>query len=208
MHLIVFAKEPVPGRVKTRLASVLGDEEAAVLHQTLTARTLRVAADAGPDVLELCCTPDHAHPILTALAGGTGARLTAQGAGNLGNRMARAVGRVLAGEVSVVIVGTDCPVLSTAYLHQAGQALAGGADAVLGPAEDGGYVLIGLRRYAPGLFDGIRWGGVEVYDAQRRRLRQAGFRCVELPTLWDVDRPADLERYRAHLRDSRSPEDP
>jgi rSAM/selenodomain-associated transferase 1 len=208
MHLIVFAKEPVPGRVKTRLASVLGADEAAILHRTLTGRTLRVAADAAPDVLELCCTPDHVHPILTALAGGTGARLTAQGVGNLGERMARAVERVLASGVPVVIVGTDCPVLSTTYLNQAGQALAGGADAVLGPAEDGGYVLIGLRRYAPGLFDDIRWGGVEVCDAQRHRLTQAGFRCAELPVLWDVDRPADLDRYRAHLRDSRSPEDP
>jgi rSAM/selenodomain-associated transferase 1 len=152
--------------------------------------------------VELCCTPDDPHPVLTDLAQRLSVPLAAQGPGNLGDRMARAFARALAGRRAVLIVGTDCPALSVAYIRQAADALAGAADAVLGPAEDGGYVLIGLRRVAAGLFDGIDWGGADVCDTQRQLLAEAGFRWEELPTLWDVDRPTDLDRYQAYLRES------
>lgn len=201
-RVIVFAKEPVSGRVKTRLAPALGADEAAALHRTLTDGTLTVATDAAPGAVELCCTPDDPHPVLTDLAQRHGVGLAAQGPGNLGERMARAFARTLPGGRPVLIIGTDCPVLSPAYLRQASEALADGADAVLGPAEDGGYVLIGLRRFAAGLFDGIIWGGADVCDTQRQLLAEAGFRWEELPTLWDVDRPTDLDRYQAYLRES------
>jgi rSAM/selenodomain-associated transferase 1 len=196
VRVIVFAKEPVRGRVKTRLAPALGADEAAALHRTLTDGTLTVATGAAPGAVELCCTPDDPHPVLTELAHRHGAHLAVQGPGHLGERMARAFARTLPGGRPVLIVGTDCPVLSAAYLRQASDALADGADAVLGPAEDGGYVLIGLRRFAAGLFDGITWGGADVCDTQRHRLAELGFRWTELPTLWDVDRPADLARYQ------------
>lgn len=202
VRVIVFAKEPVAGRVKTRLAPMLGAGGAAAMHATLTERTLRTAVDAAPGAVELCCTPDDLHPVLTDLANRLSGRLATQGPGNLGDRMARAFARALAGRQPVIIVGTDCPALSAAYIRQAAAALAGGADAVLGPAEDGGYVLIGLRRVAAGLFDGIDWGGADVCDTQRHRLAEAGFRWEELPTLWDVDRPSDLDRYQAYLRES------
>jgi hypothetical protein len=93
-----------------------------------------------------------------------------------------------------VLVGTDCPALTADYLAQAFALLDGGADAVVGPAEDGGYILIGLRRTDKRLFDGVAWGTASVLDETRARLAALGWSWQELETLWDVDRPEDLER--------------
>jgi glycosyltransferase A (GT-A) superfamily protein (DUF2064 family) len=92
----------------------------------------------------------------------------------------------------VIVVGSDCPGFDPAYLCAAAKVLGEGNDAVLGPAQDGGYVLIGLRRSHPGLFDGIGWGSATVAEAQRERFRSLGFNWRELPVRADVDRPEDL----------------
>ena len=110
--------------------------------------------------------------------------------------MYRAFKRVLRAHPYVVLIGSDCPALTPADLRAAARALKAGADAVLSPAEDGGYALIGLRRVTRRLFDGIAWGRPTVLERTRARLRRIGWRWKELRTVWDVDRPEDVARLR------------
>ncbi len=199
--IIVFAKAPQPGAVKTRLIPALGAAGAARLHERLVDRTLATAAAAGVGPLELCGDP-ASDPLLAARAAAYGATLTEQGPGDLGARMHRAFARALASAQAVLAVGCDCPALTGQRLREANAALAAGHDAVLGPAEDGGYVLIGLARVHASLFEHIGWGGRDVLEATRARLAVLGWRWLELETLWDIDRPEDLERLRnARLED-------
>ena len=196
-RVIVFAKAPVPGLVKTRLVPALSETAAAELHQQLVERTLRVALAAGLGEVEIWCAPTTSDTFFAACVKQHGVSLRAQGEGNLGMRMARALEDALAGGSPGVLVGSDCPVLSAEYLREAAACLAGGNDAVFGPAEDGGYVLIGLAR-APSaqLFEGIAWGTSTVMQETRERLVRLNWRWRELAMLWDVDRPEDMLRLR------------
>ena len=192
--LVVFAKAPQPGRVKTRLAPLLGEYRAARLHARMIESTLRKALRARFARVELHCAPHARHSIFVRLGRRHSLALRTQAGGDLGERMHRAFERALRTAKVVVLVGTDCPVLRIADLRAAARALQGGADAVLAPAEDGGYALIGLRRTSPRLFSGIEWGGGSVLADTRRRLRELGWRWRELRTVWDVDRPGDYRR--------------
>lgn len=191
-RLIVFAKAPVPGEAKTRLIPALGAAGAARLHERLVDRALETACASGLGPVELCCAPDATHSFFAACAARFGVALTAQGHGDLGARMQRA----MAARLPAVLIGADCPAMTPEYLREAGRGLAAGYDAVLGPAEDGGYVLVAARRSDPDAFAGIDWGGPHVMQAQRARFRAIGWRWSELASLWDVDRPDDLERLR------------
>jgi rSAM/selenodomain-associated transferase 1 len=190
--LIVFARAPEPGRVKTRLAPVLGDKGAARLHRRLVERALRTATLAGFDEVHLCCAPEPGGKFFTTMKKRFGVRLTSQGRGGLGERMQRALRR----HPGAVLIGSDCPSLRPADLRAAARVLRSGLDAVFCPAEDGGYALIGVRRSARTLFDGVRWGSAKVMAQTRTRLRRLGWRWRELRTVWDVDRPEDLARLR------------
>jgi hypothetical protein len=97
----------------------------------------------------------------------------------------------------VILIGADCPALTPRDLRRADRLLKGACDAVIAPAEDGGYGLIALRRNSPLLFEGIAWGGADVYRETLRRLERLGWRWRVLRSVWDVDRPEDLERLRA-----------
>lgn len=193
--LAVFAKAPQPGRVKTRLAPLLGEQRAARLHERMIERTLRVAAGACFGRVELHCAPHARHSVFPLLAHRHALVLRTQAQGDLGARMYRAFERALRTTDAVVLIGTDCPVLRVQDLRAAERALQGGADAVFAPAEDGGYALIGLRRVSGRLFSGIEWGSDSVMKRTRQRLRELGWRWRELRTVWDVDRPEDYERY-------------
>lgn len=192
--LVVFAKAPQAGRVKTRLVPLLGEQGAARLHARLIDDTLRLAVRARFARIELHCAPHARHRAFATLARRYPVTLHTQGRGDLGARMLRACGRALRTAKSVVLIGTDCPVLRAADLRAAARALQGGADAVLSPAEDGGYALIGLRRVSPRLFSGIEWGTDSVLQQTRVRLRELGWRWRELRVVWDVDRPDDYAR--------------
>jgi glycosyltransferase A (GT-A) superfamily protein (DUF2064 family) len=113
--------------------------------------------------------------------------------------MHAAFSRALAGAPAAIVIGSDCPALAPEHLRAAAAVLAGGEDAVLAPAEDGGYVLIGLAHPERSLFERIAWGGPTVLAETRARLAAAGLRWRELATLWDVDRPEDLDRLRREL---------
>ncbi len=194
--LIVFARAPEPGRVKTRLVPLLGQTGAARLHARLVERTLKTALAAGFDNVGLHCSPGIEHVFFIGKKKRYNVFLQSQGGGNLGDRMYRAFKRVLRRHPYAVLIGSDCPALEPADLRAAARALREGADAVLAPAEDGGYVLIGLRRVSRRLFDGIPWGGPQVLAQTRRRLKALRWRWRELRTLWDVDRPEDVARLR------------
>jgi rSAM/selenodomain-associated transferase 1 len=192
-RLLVFARAPVPGLVKTRLIPALGAEGAAALHGRLLERTLATACAVAPGQVELWCTPDTGAPAFTAAAERWGVTLQRQPPGDLGARMHAALAAALDRGARALLVGCDCPALTAADLEQAFAAL-DTVDVVLGPAADGGYVLVGARRLSPLLFMGIDWGGPRVLRQTRARLVALGWRWHELRTLWDVDRPEDLAR--------------
>ena len=184
--VIVFSRAPVPGRVKTRIAASLGAWRAARLHLRLTRVALRTAHAAACGPVELHVTARHrAFP--------RNEKKILQRGNNLGERMYRALHR----HKMAILIGSDCPELRAADLRAAARRLRAGYRVVIAPAADGGYSLIAARRPPSALFEGISWGGAEVFAETARRLR--GLRWSMLRTLWDVDRPADLERLRALL---------
>lgn len=194
--ILVFAKAPVAGYAKTRLIPLLGAEGAARAQTQLLRHCLATAAAAAPRQLQLWCDPDTAHPALQAAAATFGASLQIQQGADLGARMAHGFGVALAEVPTAICIGTDCPALTVEHLRQAAAQLRDGCAAVLVPAEDGGYALIGLRRPVPDIFNGIEWGSDRVLAQTRERLRVCGLRWGELETLWDVDRPADWLRLQ------------
>ena len=199
-RIVVFAKAPQPGRVKTRLIPALGAEGAAALAARMLARTLAVAAEAveatgasaaRPGGVELCASPAPGDPAWRGRTVPAGLRWSAQGEGDLGARMAGAARRVLAAGERVLLIGTDCPALDAACLRAAAEAL-DEVEAVIVPSFDGGYVLLGLRRFDPSLFEGIAWSTSTVAAATRARLAALAWPYRELPALHDIDVPADL----------------
>jgi len=195
--VIIFARAPRPGAVKTRLIPLLGVEGAAALHVRLLERTLDTARAASSRRIELHGTPDIDDPFFRFCAGHFAVALAAQAGDDLGARMLAAFASVLATHPRALLLGSDCPALTARHLQQADGALRDGADAVFVPCEDGGYALIGLQRPEARLFDGIAWGGENVMADTRTRLTGLGWRWRELETLWDVDRPEDYRRLLA-----------
>jgi rSAM/selenodomain-associated transferase 1 len=190
-RVAVFAKAPVAGEVKTRLVSVLGPDGAAGLQAGLVRHALSTATQARAGAVELWCSPDEMHPFFTRCAAEFGVTLKTQRGADLGERMRRAAEDTLAAGHAIVIIGADCPALVSSDLREAVEALRT-HDAAIAPAEDGGYVLIGLSAAIPGLFDNVEWGGAAVMAQTRSRL--AHTRWKELATRWDVDRPEDYAR--------------
>ena len=191
--LVVFAKAPVAGQVKTRLIPALGADGAARLAQRMLAHTLLQAGALPASRWELCVSPDAGHADFERAAAESGGRLhlTLQGEGDLGERMHRALTRVLAGHRKALLIGTDAPGLTTAVLRQAAEAL-DGHDAVFVPALDGGYALVGLTRSAPGIFRDMPWSTARVMAETRARALRAGLRWAELAPVADIDEPQDL----------------
>jgi hypothetical protein len=190
--IAVLAKAPVAGLAKTRLIPVLGADGAAALQARLIRRAIVTATDAALGPVMLWAAPDDTHPLFRTMRTRYGAVLNRQPNGDLGARMLAAAA---AAKGPVLIVGTDCPALGADHLHRAAAALHN-HDAVVIPAEDGGYVLIGMRQPHAGLFADVEWSTANVMDETRRRLRSLTLSWRELPTLWDIDRPEDLERMR------------
>lgn len=194
--LLVFAKAPIPGAVKTRLIPTLGAEAAARLQERLVHHTLSLATSAALAPVELWCAPVAEHPFFEQCHRRYDVPLRDQQGHNLGERMAYAFAETLKTRRYALLIGTDCPQLSAGDLKLSFELLANGYRAVLGPAEDGGYVLVGLQTLAPSLFTDIGWGTDQVLTQTREKLAALHLRWFELPTRWDVDRPADLARLK------------
>jgi rSAM/selenodomain-associated transferase 2/rSAM/selenodomain-associated transferase 1 len=209
--IAVMAKAPVAGLAKTRLAPTIGAAAAARLQRRFTLDTVHTAQAAALGPVRLWCAPDAGHRFFRALAQTHGVALLPQAGGDLGARLQAAVAQhfAQASPLPLLIVGTDCPVLSPGHLQAAARALEQ-HDAVAIPALDGGYVLLGLRRPLAGVFDGIAWSTDQVMTQTRERLRAAGARWHELAPLWDVDEAEDWWRYQAlrhpHPRTQQEPD--
>ena len=196
-RLMIFAKAPVPGRVKTRLRPRLGAAGAVRIYKRLCQGVIDTAAASGTAPLELHASPGRAHPWLWARARKANARLRVQSPGDLGSRMANALAGALRDAPFAIIVGADCAGLRAATIHRAFAVLEAGSQVVLTPAEDGGYALIGMRgRVHPALFSGVHWGSGRVLSETRRNARRAGIALTEVDSAWDVDRWQDVKRWR------------
>jgi uncharacterized protein len=190
-RIAVFARAPVPGAAKTRLIPALGADGAARLHEVLIEHALAQATRAGLGQVELWCAPDCAHPFFTRCAQDYGASLREQPPGDLGAKM------LFAFEASrgpLLLMGSDCPSITAQDLADCARALADETDAVFLPAEDGGYGLVGAARPIPQMFAGVEWGGESVMAQTRDRLASLRLRWREVRTVWDVDRPGDIDR--------------
>jgi rSAM/selenodomain-associated transferase 1 len=215
--VVVMAKAPVPGRVKTRLAArwtaggaggaggavgATGAGGAAAIHDAMLRCTLdRTRQWLGPrcDGLVLCIDRlGTTEPVEV----GPPWRVVPQGDGDLGRRMATVWAQIGGG--AVIFLGGDSPDVPADVLRGAVDAL-GRAPVVIGPAADGGYWLLGARTYQPRLLHGIDWGGPAVYDETLARAAESGLPVNLLPPWTDVDEPADLDALRDRLRDQDEP---
>ena len=195
--LIIFAKAPAPGYAKTRLIPELGEQGAADLHKALCLRTIgQNIYPAEWDTL-LWCAPNQNAEFFQEIKEAYNLELFDQPEGDLGHKMSKAFERVLEQYDQAVIIGTDCPVMEAARVRQAFAALSEGFAAVINPAEDGGYVLLGLKSPQAIAFEDIKWGGSDVFLHTRQRMEEAGLSCKELELLWDVDDANDFRRYQA-----------
>ena len=189
--IAILAKAPLPGLAKTRLAPVLGADGAANLQARFIEHTVTTAQSAAVGPVTLWVAPDRHHPAFQTIAARLGVAVAVQPEGDLGARMMAAVE---AARGPAIVVGTDCPALTPEHLRAAARALVDGIDVVIIPVDDGGYGLIGMQRPQPALFEGMTWSTSSVMAETRRRLSRLGLSWREPARLWDVDRPADLDR--------------
>lgn len=187
--VIVFARAPVAGRVKTRLK--LSAAAALRLHTQLIEKAVRTAREARCGPVELHVTAPH--QLFRMLK----VQVRRQRGESLGERMYNALRNALRRHGRAIVIGADVPALAPTDLRRAARLLEGSADVVLAPAEDGGYALIGARRVSLRIFTGVGWGSGEVMAQTLRNLDEAGLRYRLLRTVWDVDRPEDLARLKS-----------
>lgn len=190
-RIVIIAKAPVAGFAKTRLIPALGADGAAALAKRMLEHAVRqaLAAQLGP--VELCVTPGPDDAGWQNLALPPGLQWTAQGDGDLGQRMARAAERTLDNGENILLVGTDCPEMDATHLTAAAAALQDHDASLIGSA-DGGYVLLGLRRYDDAAFDNMAWSTNTVMAETLRRFAALGWRVKTLGELHDIDDAADL----------------
>jgi len=193
--LIIFAKAPIPGEVKTRLCPPLDPDEAASLHGTLVLDAVERAKGLAGASLYVAGAPDLAHPFFKVLEGRYGAKLLPQRGPDLGARMKWAMQDAFEqGAQDVILTGTDLPTLPRANLVEA-LTLIKKHDVVLGPTADGGYYLIGLRKMVSALFDGIAWGTASVFADTKKKIEDAGLSLGLLPECRDLDTLQDLKVF-------------
>jgi len=199
-RIIIMCKAPLPGEVKTRLIPALGADDACRLHELLATRIIETVLLSDLCPLTIWCSPDINHIFFKSYA--QRATLKLQAGRDIGERMFHAALHELDndGVDRVLIVGTDTPSVDAAYLDNALSRL-NDQEAVIGPAEDGGYVLLGLKRAESLLFEGMTWSTDKVFDETVSRLDTTGWNWVSLPCLWDVDEPEDLQRIPDYLTD-------
>ena len=192
--LIQFAKSPVSGQVKTRMFPTLRAEESCALHEELVLWTCGQLCAVG--TVELWVSGGIEHPIF-AVCESLGVSAVRQQIGHdLGERMYNALADGLSRYQQVILVGSDCPFIDAKYLRTARRALDSHA-VVLGPADDGGYVLIGAREHSPAVFTGIEWGQTSVFAQTVELLMHQNIDWIPLESLPDIDRPEDLPKWNA-----------
>ncbi|MBT4161499.1 MAG: glycosyltransferase [Gammaproteobacteria bacterium] len=194
----IFCRIPEAGRAKTRLVPVLGEDGAANLAADLIRRLVHSLSEFNMESLELWYAGEDTDDFLAEFEG---IRCRRQQGADLGERMQHALHDGLESAERAILIGTDCPPIDYSYIVAAVEAL-NDHHVVLGPAEDGGYGLIGVRNHVPDIFSGIEWSTEQVLVQTCRKLDEQKLSYTLLPLIWDVDRPEDLHRYYAWLDQS------
>jgi len=192
--ILVFAKAPIAGTVNTRLIPVIGVESATRLQESLLHKRLESITQAALCDVLLMCAPDVLHDCFRECKNLYAISLLAQHGSDLGQRLANGIDFALKSKQHIIVVGTDAPALDVAVIEQAIVALSSN-DVVLVPAEDGGYVLMGLSAYHPELFNNIEWGSDKVLQQTQAKVASLGLSLCQLATCWDIDREEDYKRY-------------
>ena len=193
--VIVFSKAPRPGHVKTRLIPEFGAHKACYIHQQLLEYVIENISSIKDADVYLHCSPDASHNFFQYLKAQYHLVLDEQSEGDLGQRMYSAIKNGLEEYNKVVLIGSDCPLITKTYIKQAFDEL-NRSDVVFGPAEDGGYVLVAMKKPRSDIFTDIDWGSERVLQQSIEKTQPDI--PVLLDTLWDVDRAEDVERFR-HL---------
>lgn len=195
--ILLFAKAPIEGSVNTRLIADIGVQAATLLQHDLIHQRLSMLTAAGLCTVRLLCSPDVSHPCFVQCQQQYGVELYEQRGDDLGERIADGIKSALTGFACCIVIGTDAPALDENMIRQAVDCLHAGSEIVFVPAEDGGYVLVGLRHACEFLFHDISWGSAQVMQQSRHALETRNIAYTELASSWDVDR---LEDYRRYLR--------
>jgi rSAM/selenodomain-associated transferase 1 len=195
-RLLLLTKAPEPGQVKTRLVPLLGEVAAADLYSQLLDDCLAMCSQAALCPIDIWCSPSTRHPFFQQCRQRYQATLHTQVPGDLGQRMSLAVETALADADYVVLIGADCPTLTADDLATAFNALDTGTDVVIGPAEDGGYYLIGMRDHHAAIFSNMPWSTPEVLTLTVDRIHRQNLRLFRLPLRKDLDTPEDYAVYR------------
>ncbi len=194
--LVIMARAPVAGKVKTRLIPAVGKKRAAMIYMTLLDRTARELSSSGNYQIELSCSPDTTHPKFRNYRLGLRIGLHRQPTGHLGRRMYRIIATGLQNHENVIIVGSDLTNLSRHRVESAFLSLQSN-DLVLGLTEDGGYGLIGMKKSHAHVFRNMPWSSAKVARLTQERIRRSGLKLAVFEGLLDID---TLRDYRTWIR--------
>jgi uncharacterized protein len=205
--LVVMAKAPREGEVKTRLLGALSPEEARRIYVAFLSDTFALMEDVMEEremlTLALCYTPEGEEEAFEEVEREGSLMIPQRGEG-LGERLANCFADLFAlGFETVVVIGADSPTLPGEYVFDAFECFETDDDVVIGPAEDGGYYLVGMRKLHARIFEDIPWGGDGVLNATVERAKEAELNLALLPEWYDVDRPDDFERLKLELENNK-----
>lgn len=205
--LVLMAKAPREGEVKTRLLGALGSDDVRRLYVAFLNDTFALMEDLREEreglTLALCYTPEGEEEAFEEVER-EGSLMIPQRGENLGERLTNCFADLFAlGFESVVVIGADSPTLPGEYVFDAFECFESDDDVVVGPAEDGGYYLVGMRKIHVRIFEDIPWGAAGVMEATMDRAREAELNLVLLPEWRDVDAPEDFERLKRELEESK-----
>lgn len=192
--IIIFAKAPVPGQVKTRLESHLSQEECSKLHSSFILHVIDIARSVESATILLACHPETDHPFFQRITNTYGIQLIRQIGSDLGERITNSIKYALeAGFEKVIVLGSDSPDLPAQYIREGIKAL-DVKDMVIGPSVDGGYYLIGGKMMLP-VFEGIPWSSSDVFKATLEKALRTGVTFSVLPEWYDIDTWDDLQSF-------------
>ena len=195
-RILVFAKAPIKGQVKTRLSPKYSADFALKLHTNMVSHCIDLVTKSNLCPIQLWCAPSPHVKYFQNCKNDYGVELYSQHGRDLGERMSNAVNTALSKCKNVVLIGTDCPSLTQNDLREVLISLENNKDVVISPALDGGYVLMGLNRSHQQLFNDISWGSDQVFAQTKSRLRFLNWCWEETKIFWDVDRPDDIRRLQ------------
>lgn len=193
--VLVFAKAPVAGKVNTRLIPDIGIDAATELQSELIQSRLKNLQDKKLCATQLWCAPNLTHDFFQDCKQQYSIELYEQQGADLGERMSSAIEKSLKNFKRVVLIGTDAPSLTSEHINSAIEQL-GNNDVVIGPAEDGGYVLIAMSKQCDKVFHSVEWGSDAVLKSTRANIKKNDLSFFELDSLWDIDRVEDYLRYK------------